>query len=86
MGVRVREAMIRFLGICLAITALLGPAEAAPLLGGTVTARNGIHSADVQVQVEIRTVRTRAPPTPRDASSSTPRPCSPPASRAMPSR
>jgi hypothetical protein len=35
-------------------------AEAAPLVGGTVTARNGAPLADVQVQVEIRTVRTAA--------------------------
>jgi hypothetical protein len=34
---------------------------AAPVVSGTVTARNGTPVADVQVQVEIRTVKTVAP-------------------------
>ena len=48
---------------CAAICVLLLTAKlsAAPLVSGTVTARNGTPLADVEVQVELRSVRTSAP-------------------------
>jgi hypothetical protein len=54
--------MMRVIFIVACASLCLGVAGAAPLVTGTVTARNGTALADVQVQVEIRTVKT-IPPT-----------------------
>lgn len=61
MGVSLREAMKRLISTILCALISAGAAAAAPLVNGTVTARNGTPLADVQVQVEIRTVQTLPP-------------------------
>lgn len=54
--------MMRVIFIVVCASLCLGVAGAAPLVTGTVTARNGTALANVQVQVEIHNVTT-IPPT-----------------------
>ena len=50
--------MMRVILIVVCASLCVGVAGAAPLVSGTVTARNGTALAEVQVQVEIRNVKT----------------------------
>ena len=54
--------MMRVIFLVLCVSFCVRVAEAAPLVSGTVTTRNGTALAEVQVQVEIRNVKT-IPPT-----------------------
>lgn len=61
MGIPLRNAIKHLLCIILCALISTGAAIAAPLVSGTVTARNGTPLADVQVQAEIRAVQTLPP-------------------------
>jgi hypothetical protein len=58
----VREAVKRIVFAVVCAFSCAGGGTAAPIVSGTVTARNGTALAEVQVQVEIRSVKT-VPPT-----------------------